>query len=169
MVSSRVYKFCPTCGNSLHGKSIEGRLRPYCSACDWVYFEDPKVAAAVLVEQGGKVLLVRRVHAPEAGKWALPAGFVDAGENPQRAAKRECFEETGLEVEVVGLLDVFHGKEHPRGADIVIVYKAEVRNGELRPGDDAGAAAFFAVDEVPALAFRTTEEALAHWDSRSLP
>ncbi len=50
---------------------------------------------------------------------------------------RECLEETGLEVRVTALLDVIARQEHPRGAHILIVYRAEILAGELKAGDDA--------------------------------
>jgi ADP-ribose pyrophosphatase YjhB (NUDIX family) len=137
-----------------------GRLRPVCPACGWIYFADPKVAAAVLVEQEGKVLLVRRANEPQRGLWTLPAGFVDGGEDPQRAAERECLEETGLEVRVVGLLDVMYGLEHPRGAHIIIFYQAEVISGTLQAQDDVDGAEFFSRGELPPLAFSTTKKIL---------
>jgi ADP-ribose pyrophosphatase YjhB (NUDIX family) len=133
-----------------------GRLRPICPSCGWVYFADPKVAAAVLVEQDGAVLLVRRVNPPFQGLWSLPAGFVDAGEDPARAAERECLEETGLRVRVTGLLEVLAGQEHARGAHILIVYRAEIVSGVITAGDDADRAAFFSRQHLPPLAFAST-------------
>lgn len=121
------------------------------------------MAAAVLVEREGKVLLVRRVNVPEQGKWTLPAGFVDGPEDPRDTAARECLEETGLRVEVGDLLDVIAGREHPRGASIVIVYRARIVGGELRAGDDAGEAAFFGPEELPPLAFEATRQVLDRW------
>jgi ADP-ribose pyrophosphatase YjhB (NUDIX family) len=128
-----------------------------------VHFDDPKVAAAVLVERGGRLLLVRRTNNPARGQWTLPAGFVDADEDPQAAATRECLEETGLEVRVVRLLDVIAGREHPRGASIVIIYQAETVSGDLRAGDDADEVAFFPADHLPPLAFRATRRAVERW------
>ena len=124
------------------------------------------MAAGVLVIQGGKVLLVRRALEPMQGRWSLPAGFVDAEEDPRLAAVRECREETGLEVETTGVLDVFSGREHPAGADIVLVFTAESLGGELRPGDDAEAAAFFGPDEIPPLAFQATRRSIEVWQQR---
>lgn len=149
-------RFCVRCGASLVTRTLYGAERPACPACGWVYFADPKVAAAVFVEHDGQVLLVQRVMEPHSGEWGVPAGFVDAWEDPARAAERECREETGLQVRVTGLLDVIAGREHPRGADILIAYQAEVVGGELRAGDDASCAAFFARDDLPPLAFRAT-------------
>jgi len=152
--------FCPRCGAPTTQAERFGALRPVCTRCDWVYFADPKVAAAAVVERDGQLLLVRRVNQPYRGAWSVPAGFVDAGEDPARAAERECLEESGLVVRVTGLLDVVAGREHPRGADFVVYYRAEIVSGELSPGDDADAAAFFPRDRLPPLAFQATRRFL---------
>ncbi len=148
------------CGAPLELQPKFGMPRPTCPTCGWIYFADPKVAAAALVEQDGRVLLTRRVNEPHQGEWSLPAGFVDAGEDPSRAAERECLEETGLRVRVTALIDVVAGREHDRGADIVILYRAVVVGGELRPGDDADQVGFFKRDALPPLAFQATRRAL---------
>lgn len=136
------------------------RMRAACPDCGFIHFTDPKVAVGVLVEKDGKVLLVRRINEPQRGKWSFPAGFMDAFENLEDAARRECLEETGFEVKLLDVVKVVGGREHPNGADIVIVYRAEVMGGELRPGDDADQAAFFPLDDLPPLAFRATRAAL---------
>lgn len=138
-----------------------GAQRPVCPHCGWTYFTDPKVAAAAWVERDGRVLLARRVGDPQRGLWTLPAGFVDAGEDPAEAARRECLEETGLEVRITGLLDVISGQEHPRGAHIFIVYRGEIVGGELQAADDVDRVGFFAYDDLPPLAFETTKKILA--------
>jgi len=137
-----------------------GKVRPVCPQCGWIHFVDPKVAAAVLVEQDGRVLLVRRVNEPFRGLWTLPAGFVNGGEDPAEAAARECFEETGLSVRVTRVFDIVAGREHPRGADFVIVYRAEVVGGEMKASDDADAVEWFARKDLPPLAFRATQKVL---------
>lgn len=148
--------YCPQCGTKLDRQERFGRLRPTCPQCNWVYFADPRVAAVVLVEKDNQVLMVRRAFEPGKGLWTLPAGFVDAGEDPVLAAERECREETGLQVKVTGLLDVVYGLEHPRGAHILIVYGAEITSGDLKPADDVDMAGFFSRNELPPLAFKTT-------------
>ncbi|RME89209.1 MAG: NUDIX domain-containing protein [Anaerolineae bacterium] len=153
--------FCIRCGARVERRERFGKVRPVCPACGWIYFADPKVAAAALIEQEGRVLLVRRIHPPYQGCWTLPAGFVNAGEDPARAAERECLEETGLRVRVTGLFDIIAGREHPRGADFVIVYRAEVVEGHLHAGDDADKAAFFPLHTLPPLAFHATKKVLA--------
>lgn len=152
--------YCLRCGARLGEAERFGQVRPVCPDCGWTYFADPKVAATVLVEQGEGVLLVRRAYDPERGRWTLPGGFIDAGEDPRRAAERECLEETGLVVQVTDLLDVLYGQDHPRGASIIIIYKADTLSGVLQPGDDVDGAAFFERGNLPALAFSATRRIL---------
>ncbi len=152
--------YCPQCGAKVERKLLFGRLRPTCPACGWIYFADPKVAAAVLVERDQRILLVRRINQPFRGQWSLPAGFINAGEDPVETARRECLEETGLLVRVTGLLDIISGREHRNGADFVIFYRAEVVDGELQAGDDADAVEWFARDDLPPLAFPSTQAIL---------
>ncbi len=154
------YRFCPLCAAPLRRDELFGRLRPACPECGWVYFADPKVAVAALVEAAGKVLLVRRINEPYQGCWTLPAGFVDAGEDPAEAVLRELLEETGMQGQVLGLLDVHAGQEHARGAHILIVYRVALLAGELAPGDDVDRAVFFSLEALPPLAFHSTEKIL---------
>lgn len=153
-------RYCVRCAAELTLQPRFGAARPVCPQCGWIYFADPKVAVAVLVERASSVLLVQRTLDPGQGLWTVPAGFMDAWEDPARAAERECLEETGLEVRVTGLLDIYAGREHPRGADLVIGYRAEITGGALRAGDDAGAAAFFPRSQLPPLAFQATRRIL---------
>ncbi|HSF82535.1 MAG TPA: NUDIX hydrolase [Anaerolineales bacterium] len=159
MIAEEV-NYCPRCGTQLTLETKFGRERPVCPACGWVFFPDPKVAVAVLVEQDAKVLLVRRSIDPKRGCWTLPAGFLDAGEHPAQAAERECLEETGLKVQVSELIDVLSGQEHPRGAHIILFYRADIISGTLFPNDDVDRAAFFALDSLPQLAFESTRQIL---------
>lgn len=154
------FKFCPRCGNPLTPELKFGKLRPVCLECGWIHFVDPKVAAAVLVVQGERVLLVRRVNEPFRGRWTLPAGFVNGGEDPAEAAERECLEETGLSVRVTRVYDIVSGREHARGADFIIVYQAEMLGGEMKADDDADAVDWFGRDDLPPLAFLATQKVL---------
>ena len=152
--------YCLRCGSTLEMAEQFGALRPVCQNCGWTYFADPKVAVAALIEQNGSVLLVRRANDPQRGLWTLPAGFIDAGEDPVEAIRRECQEETGFEVQVMDLLDVIAGQEHPRGAHILIVYRARLVSGEPCPADDVDEVAFFDLKNLPELAFSTTKRIL---------
>jgi 8-oxo-dGTP diphosphatase len=150
--------FCPRCGSTLSSQLHSGKLRPTCPNCDWVYFPDPKVAVAILIRKEDRILLVQRTYDPKKGHWTLPSGFVDAGEDPVEAAKRECLEETCLQIHNIKLLDVIFSQEHPRGASILIVYRAEIQSGRLIAGDDAKQVGFFDLHDLPPLAFASTQQ-----------
>lgn len=155
--------FCITCGQRLEERDTLGRLRPVCPDCGYIHFDDPKVAVGVLLEEDEKILLVRRTNVPGRGKWTLPAGFVDAGEDPRVAAARECLEETGLQIRVGELIDVMFAREHARGASIFIIYRGEIIGGTAEANDDADAVGFFRFDDLPPLAFSTTGQILKRW------
>ncbi len=156
-------RFCPRCATPVVLKVKFGRERPVCPNCRWIHFADPKVAAAVLVEQDRHILLVQRGNEPYRGLWSLPAGFVNADEDPALAAARECLEETGLEVAISAILEIRHGREHARGADFVIFYRAQVTGGLLHAGDDANDAAWFERGHLPGLAFESTKYILEQY------
>jgi 8-oxo-dGTP diphosphatase len=155
--------YCVRCGQRLEMRQAFGALRPVCPACGRTHFVDPKVAVGLLIEADRRLLLVRRNQDPQQGKWSIPAGFMDGGEDPLRAAQREALEETGLEVHVTGLQDIYPRGDDGGGADMLIVYRATVTGGELRPGDDASEAGYFAADSLPELAFVSTQAIIARW------
>ncbi|MGC9350113.1 MAG: NUDIX hydrolase [Anaerolineae bacterium] len=158
--------YCPECGTPLQDRQAFGRLRRYCPRCRRIVFREHKVAAAMLVtDHRDRVLLVRRAWKPQQGYWSLPAGFVDYGETPAEAAVRECLEETGLEIEIEGLRGIVAGREHERGADIVIIYRGRIVGGEMQADDDASDLDFFAPDQLPPLAFAATRKVIACWRS----
>jgi 8-oxo-dGTP diphosphatase len=156
-------KFCPRCGTALVERLHTRKMRPVCPKCNWVYFPDPKVAVVVLIRKDDHVLLVQRKFDPQKGYWTLPSGFVDAGEDPMAAAARECLEETGLVIDDLKLLDVIYSHEYPRGASILILYHAQVKSGEVIPGDDANQAAYFHIRSLPHLAFSSTHQILEEY------
>lgn len=166
MARDKVFKYCPQCAAEMTHEDKFGMVRPICPQCGWVYFQDPKVASAVLIEDGSRVLLVRRTNEPFRGMWTLPAGFVNGGEDPAEAAARECLEETGLTVQITRVLDVISGREHERGADFIIVYRAEVVSGEMSPADDADAVEWFERNDLPPLAFRATQKVLLEYGDK---
>jgi len=153
-------KFCPRCATPVQIEFHYGQDRPVCPACGWMHFSDPKVAAAVLVEQSGRILLVQRANEPFRGLWTLPAGFINAGEDPAAAAARECLEETGLTVQITSLIEIVAGREHARGSDFVIFYRGEILSGEIHAADDALAADWFDRTNLPDLAFKSTAHIL---------
>lgn len=150
--------FCTACAAPLEHS---GR-HPVCTGCRRTHHRDPKVGVGVVVVQDGRLLLVRRSVGPGKGLWALPAGYVDAGEDPRGAAARETFEETGLEVDVGRVVDVYPAAVTGghRGASFFLAFEAAVTGGTLAAGDDALDAGFFGPDDLPELAFESTRDAV---------
>lgn len=100
---------------------------------------------AVIVDPANGVVLIRRGHPPFQGSWALPGGFVEIGETCEAACVREVREETGLETAPVRLLGVYSAPDRdPRGHTVSPVFLCRVVGGELRGGDDASDARWFA-------------------------
>jgi mutator protein MutT len=98
------------------------------------------VGAVILVE--GRVVLVRRARAPMAGRWTLPGGTVETGETLKAALVREMREETGLDVDVGQVLEVFDRIERDEAGrvrfhHVIVDYLCRPRGGTLRAADDA--------------------------------
>lgn len=161
--------YCPCCGHPLEDRHLFGRVRRACAQCGFIFFREPKVAAGVLAEQAGRVLLIKRANDPHRGDWALPAGFVEIDEGPASAALRELREETGLIGRITGLIGTYTLRSDPRGPIILILFRAQIEGGELRADDDAEAVRFFAPDELPPnLAFASTRRAVLRWRLNAL-
>jgi ADP-ribose pyrophosphatase YjhB (NUDIX family) len=159
----RGFTYCPRCATAMVDQEVYGRVRRVCPECRFVQFIDPKVSAAVMALQDGKVLLVKRAMDPARGSWCFPGGFMELGETPQQTAIRECLEESGFEVEITGLVDVYYYEDY-RGSGVLIVYKGRVSGGQARPGDDAEIVAFFGPDELPEnIVFDSNVKTLAAW------
>lgn len=161
--------FCPYCGHELTPRRMFKQTRPACPQCGFVHFRDPKVAVIGFVTLGGRLLLVQRGVEPAKGSWALPGGYMDAGELPEAALVRELQEEVGLTVRIDRLLEIFPmagtGGHH---TGIVLAYAATpdaaAGAAPLAADDDITAARWFAPHEVPAdLAFESTRALLAEW------
>jgi 8-oxo-dGTP diphosphatase len=112
----------------------------------------PVPTVDIIIEVGNRIVLIRRKHPPPG--WAIPGGFIDAGEKAQEAAVREALEETGMRVTLTGLLGVYSDPARdPRRHTISTVYigKAE---GTPSGCDDAAEARLFSERDLPSpLAF----------------
>ena len=111
---------------------------------------------AVIWNGDGQVLLIRRTKAPRAGQWSLPGGKVEQGESLEQALRREVREETGLEVEILGLAGVAEimgdaavgsGWRHY----VLIDYGVRAVSGEARAASDAADATWFAYADLAGL------------------
>jgi 8-oxo-dGTP diphosphatase len=159
-------RHCPHCAEPLQERPAFGRQRLTCHVCGFVHFREAKVGVSVLIEEAGRLLLVRRAIEPGRGLWSLPSGFLDWDEAPEEAAVRECAEETGLLVSELLLLEVQHYTDDFRGPGLNLAYRAAVAGGRLASGDDAAEVRFFAPEELPAgekVAFANHRRLIEGW------
>jgi 8-oxo-dGTP diphosphatase len=123
---------------------------------------------AVIRDDKGRLLLVKRGHEPGAGLWSLPGGRIEPGETDAEALVREMREETGLEVEPGPLLGTVRRPAVDGAVLDIRDYAATVISGTLRPGDDAADARWVSGEELDSLAI--TEglvETLTGWGGLS--
>jgi ADP-ribose pyrophosphatase YjhB (NUDIX family) len=162
------FQFCPVCGGRLDERQLKvgDPARLVCQACGFVFYLDPKVAVGTIIRTpDDRIVLVRRAIDPGYGKWVFPGGYVDRGEQVLAAARREAREESGLEIELHGLVDIY---SYAGRAPIIIVYAASMTGGSLAIDDESLEARLFARNEIPwdDLAFRSTFEALKDYVAR---
>jgi 8-oxo-dGTP diphosphatase len=109
------------------------------------------VSIALLKDR--KVLLVRRKRAPHAGLWSLPGGKVESGEQPRDAMRRELKEETGLEAEILGIVNTVRlAAEGAQSGYRLMVFYGRPTGGVLAAGGDAEGAEWVHLDDIEALA-----------------
>jgi hypothetical protein len=99
-------KYCPNCYTLVRRIELEGKDRHYCADCKSVYYQQLKVGAGGLIEEGGQLLLVQRRHDPFKDCWNLPVGYAEAGEDTFHTVVSEVYEEIGLKVDVENLFDI---------------------------------------------------------------
>lgn len=120
----------------------------------------PVPAVGCVCFRGDEVLLVKRGQAPMKGHWSIPGGRIEPGETSKAAALRELKEETGVEAELVGLVDVVDAIFKNKSGDmltrhyVLIDYAARWIEGEPVGDDDAEEARFIGLDELAAYDLR---------------
>ena len=158
------YRFCPVCGSPLEPRVLKAtepkRLVCTGQSCGFVFYLDPKIAVGTVIEMDdGKIVLERRAIEPGYGKWVFPGGYVDRGEEITLAAIREAREESGLEVTLDHLINIY---SYAGRTPIIVVYAATCIGGLLAVDDEGLEARAFEPADLPwdELAFRSTFEAL---------
>jgi 8-oxo-dGTP diphosphatase len=140
---------------------VGDRPREVCSVCGAVFYQNPLPAAAALVlDDDRRVLLVKRGIIPNKGMWCLPIGFAEMGETIAEAALRELHEEAGIVGRVSRLIDAASWSSGFYGDLLVVTFEVERISGIETPGDDAEQVAYFHIDRLPPLAFPSNEKAI---------
>ena len=155
------FRYCPVCG----GRLGSSRLKPnepsrlVCPKCEFVFYLDPKLVGCSIVRFDDKIVLLKRAIDPRKGKWVLPGGYVDRGEEVPAAAVRETEEECGIRTRIEDLLGIY---SYPGRTQVVVVYLVTHVSGKLISGDETLEARLFSEEEIPwqDLAFPSTIDAL---------
>jgi ADP-ribose pyrophosphatase YjhB (NUDIX family) len=154
-------KFCPLCGSPLVERYIEEEryTRRVCSGCGYIFYLNPKVAAGVIPREGDKIWLLRRNIPPASNQWTFPGGYVDLGESVPEAAVREALEETGLNVRLDGLLNVY---SYSNAGIVLVAYRGSVVGGKAALSPESREVRAFRPEDIPwdDLAFTSTRDAL---------
>lgn len=151
------YRFCPRCRTELVTVPLAGAPRRKCPGCGFVHWRNPGLGAAVVIwdDQHRLLMVERGEHSTRSGFWAIPAGFVDYGEEVRAAAARELREETGLIAEIGDPVWVASNFHDPAKLTVGIWFAGIVTGGTLAAGDDASDVGYFDVTDLPPLAFDT--------------
>ena len=161
MHQNDVFRYCPVCGADLQSVKVKAHepMRLVCAACHFVFYLDPKLAALSVVEMDGEIVILKRGIEPQRGKWILPGGFVDRGEEVKAAAVRETEEECGVRTRIKDLLGVY---SYPGVMVVIVAYIAAHVSGNLIVGDETDAVRLIRPTEIPwdELAFQSTIDAL---------
>ena len=163
------YRFCPLCGQTLVISEVDHRRRMICpdKSCRFVFYQNPVPAAGAIMVDDDRILLVKRAHMPRIGWWCIPAGFMEWDEHPRQTAVREVGEETGLQIRLTSLFDVYSGNDDPRTNALLILYLADVVGGTMKPADDALDVRYFPFDDLPHnIAFESHIQAFADYTRR---
>ena len=133
------------------------------------YPERPVVGVGGVIIDQGRTLLIRRGSEPLLGEWSIPGGTLELGESLQEGVARELLEETGIEVRVLELIEVFDrifpedgatgvaAKEKPRFHFVIVDYLCERLGGKPRAGSDVTDVAFASEEQLAR--FHLTETA----------
>jgi 8-oxo-dGTP diphosphatase len=125
------------------------------------YPERPIVGIGGVVIASGRALLIKRGHPPLQGEWSIPGGTLEVGETLLEGVRRELAEETGIEVRVLALIEVFErvfrddaGKA--RYHFVILDYLCEAVGGEAQAGSDVTDVAWASEDELEQYALTPT-------------
>ncbi|MCL1839546.1 NUDIX domain-containing protein [Candidatus Saccharibacteria bacterium] len=157
------YTYCPSCAHRLINKQIDNRTLRSCPKCPFVFWNNPKPVASMLIARDKKILMVQRAQAPLLGHWCLPGGYVSYGEQPQDTAIRETKEETSLDTEAGHLVGVYSIDNDPRGFNIDIIYSGSIVTGTIAPNDEVRCCKYFHVDDLPKQIAYRHREAIKDW------
>lgn len=129
------YLYCPQCAAPLRQQT----KTEYICQNNHPYWNNPRVAASIIIVKGDKLLIAKRGAEPYKGKFDIPGGFLEYNENPETAAKREILEETSLKIDNLELISVYTHEYDEQTSVCDLVYIAHKWHGKVSPHDDVAA------------------------------
>jgi 8-oxo-dGTP diphosphatase len=154
---STTYRYCPYCANQLQPFDDDKRLRLICPQCGWIHYRNPTVGVAIVLIEEQRLLLGERRD----GGWCIPCGHVEWDETIEQAAKREFFEETGLDVSLNGVLAVLSNFHDPFHHTVGVWYAGTRLAGNLHAGGDLIRVMFYSLHALPELKFPTDRQVVS--------
>lgn len=143
-------RFCPDCGAALQPHVVAGETRNhgYCPACETPRYDHPMVVVTCFVANGKRLLWVQRDLEPKRGAWAIPGGYLEAGETLAAGAARELHEEAGillppqqLQLYMTGSITFIN--------QVYVAFRATVDTDFYRAGVESQACGFFTREDCP--------------------
>ncbi len=141
-------RFCSECGQTVSLRIPQGdnSLRYVCDSCGVIHYQNPRLVVGCLPVFDEKILICKRAIDPAYGKWTLPAGFMENGEDIAAGAARETREEAEAEVRIVRLHSVF---SIPHIHQVHVFFLAEIIGGKFGCGKETLEAKLVRPDEIP--------------------
>ena len=128
-----------------------------------------KAGVAGVILRGKQIVMVRRKYGTNKGKWCIPCGNVEVGEDVRTAVRREIKEETGLDVEVGDIVDVLSTHHSPERSVVGVWFLVKEKGGNLVAGDDAAEVQLFSLEEPPTdMAFEVDRKIIERLKTTSL-
>ncbi|MCK4710878.1 MAG: NUDIX hydrolase [Gammaproteobacteria bacterium] len=156
--------FCNLCGCKTIQKKPDDdhKLRDICTECGAIHYQNPKIITGSLIEHDDKILLCRRAIEPQAGKWTLPAGFMENKETCEQGAARETIEEANAKIVNMKLFAMY---DIPHISQVYMIYRAQLAENDFSPGTESLEVKLFSRDEIPweLLAFSVIREILINY------
>jgi ADP-ribose pyrophosphatase YjhB (NUDIX family) len=138
------------------------------------YPDRPVVGVGGVVIEDGRALLIKRGSEPLLGQWSIPGGTLELGESLQQGVARELLEETGLEVQVLDMIEAFDrifldpaapnagDRSRPKYHYVIVDYLCERLAGEAKAGSDVTDVAYARKDELEKFHMTTTATRVLH-------
>jgi NAD+ diphosphatase len=156
------FKYCPLCGTPLMKSTVDGKDVLHCSSnsCAYLFWDNPVPVVAAIVEMDGTVVLARNRQWPEK-MFGLVTGFLEKGETPEAAVKREVKEELGLDAEIKYLVGVYSFFEMNQ---LSLAYHL-ASHGDIQLGDELAEIKMVPVEKLKPWSFGTGH-AVRDWLSK---